>query len=102
MLCFSNFIFSFLELFQEKEDNEGVEEGVDWHIVLQVLYQVLQVLYREYQQVKENTAGVTAIDFMCYPHSSKHTEQLPIRTSVRDYKTLGSRMRRRLRQTKGR
>ena len=79
-----------------------MERVVDWHIVLQVLYQVLQVLYKEYQQVKENTAGVTAIDFMCYPHSSKHTEQLPIRTSVRDYKTLGFRMRRRLRQTKGR
>ena len=89
MLCFSNFIFSFLELFQEKEDNEGVEEGVDWHIVLQVLYQVLQVLYKEYQQVKENTAGVTAINFMFYAHSSKHTEQLPIRTSVRDYKDIG-------------
>ena len=65
-----------------------MEGGVDWHIVLQVLYQVLQVLYREYQQVKENTVGVTAIDFMCYPHSSKHTEQLVIRTDVRDYKNI--------------
>ena len=63
---------------------------------------MLQVLYREYQHVKENTVGVTAIDFMCYQHSLMHSEQLPMRTSVRDYKTLVSRMRKRLRQTKGR
>jgi hypothetical protein len=37
MLCFSNFMYSFQEQFQEKEDNDGVEGMVDWHIELQVL-----------------------------------------------------------------
>ena len=46
MLCFSNFIFSFLELFQEKEDNKGVEGGGDGlaHCVLGTLPGVAGIL----------------------------------------------------------
>ena len=40
-------------------------------IVLHILYQVLQVLY---QQVKENTVGVTEIDFcVTHTHQSLHS-----------------------------